>query len=537
VRTPEPNTLVAAAPTQVAPIAAGISADSERTPEPNTLVAAPPALVAEVPVAVVSADDSLEVDFTVANTEVTEEYPEPPRSEPFGIELTPPVSKQRPPAAARVEAAPADLDLGLGELTVPSPPGVSSVDVDGEVEMQVVAPVTTVEPATMTDAPVPQSAPMPRMDQRMPVAPATRRGAGLVPPATQTDVPVALLETATVQVHDPTVDLHDIVRRGDSSPRHPRIPADFTSIPRGSEPGITLATEPTLLPSLLPPVSVQTEDVVERRDAVDSAFDVGPAEPETGADTRASAASELAETRKLPAASPPPLDPTVRVSPTVPADARVPAAFVDEVALYAEWQRVSSEHGVAARTDIDPQVANALCELADASSNVDVPTVAPQGDSAPAELETYEGSQVRTTPVGRRPRTLIPGRAIPDAVAAHLDRAHHAFERADLEGAAKAAQEAFACDLTGQGNEIRYAERALILRIFEAQLGSLSRVPHVVQSGGVIATLGLDHRAGFMLDRIDGMTSVDDLLDIAGMPRIDALYMIVTLLKHNVITL
>lgn len=33
----------------------------------------------------------------------------------------------------------------------------------------------------------------------------------------------------------------------------------------------------------------------------------------------------------------------------------------------------------------------------------------------------------------------------------------------------------------------------------------------------------IDHRAAFVLSRIDGMTSVEDLVDLCGMPRLELL--------------
>lgn len=39
----------------------------------------------------------------------------------------------------------------------------------------------------------------------------------------------------------------------------------------------------------------------------------------------------------------------------------------------------------------------------------------------------------------------------------------------------------------------------------------------------MLSAAHIDHRAGFLLSRIDGETSIEQLLDLAGMPRVDAL--------------
>jgi hypothetical protein len=52
-----------------------------------------------------------------------------------------------------------------------------------------------------------------------------------------------------------------------------------------------------------------------------------------------------------------------------------------------------------------------------------------------------------------------------------------------------------------------------------------------------IRWLSLDHRSGFLLSLIDGTSSVEELLDISGMPRLDALRIMYGLFQERVITL
>jgi hypothetical protein len=48
--------------------------------------------------------------------------------------------------------------------------------------------------------------------------------------------------------------------------------------------------------------------------------------------------------------------------------------------------------------------------------------------------------------------------------------------------------------------------------------------------------LGLDHRAGFLLSRIDGHASLDEVLDVSGMPRLEALRTLVDLCEAGALT-
>src|SRR5262249_19310294 len=135
-------------------------------------------------------------------------------------------------------------------------------------------------------------------------------------------------------------------------------------------------------------------------------------------------------------------------------------------------------------------------------SNESTPLPAPYDPFRVGELEmagseedvAFDGPQPKTERFAsdRRGRDEAPGSGSPDPggaaggppaaplpvgarerVCAHLEIARRSFERGDVASAAAAASEAFACDPQGLGSAAREAERPLLLRIFEAQLGSL----------------------------------------------------------------
>jgi hypothetical protein len=83
--------------------------------------------------------------------------------------------------------------------------------------------------------------------------------------------------------------------------------------------------------------------------------------------------------------------------------------------------------------------------------------------------------------------------------------------------------------------EVIEPARPLFERAFEAFVGSMDQVPILAISEGVLATQGLDHRAGFLLSRIDGLMTIEHLLDIAGMPRFEALRILSSLLRSKTI--
>lgn len=77
----------------------------------------------------------------------------------------------------------------------------------------------------------------------------------------------------------------------------------------------------------------------------------------------------------------------------------------------------------------------------------------------------------------------------------------------------------------------------VLSQMYLARLGSLAQVVRVALSGDEIRWLSLDHRAGFLLSLVDGASSIETLLDISGMPRLEALRILYGLLDQRVIAL
>lgn len=80
-----------------------------------------------------------------------------------------------------------------------------------------------------------------------------------------------------------------------------------------------------------------------------------------------------------------------------------------------------------------------------------------------------------------------------------------------------------------------HRHRDLLYRIYEGHIGDMNAVPLVAVPLHEIAGQALDHRTGFLLSRIDGMLSFEDILDVAGMPRMEAYQILSNLLRKGVI--
>jgi hypothetical protein len=108
----------------------------------------------------------------------------------------------------------------------------------------------------------------------------------------------------------------------------------------------------------------------------------------------------------------------------------------------------------------------------------------------------------------------------------------------DFSGALEIAESLLELDAR-DADALRYAEscREVLLHMLTARVGDLGRVVRTVVAPDQIRWLSLDHRAGFFLSLVDGMSTADELLDISGMTRLDALRILSHLLEQNVVVL
>jgi hypothetical protein len=76
---------------------------------------------------------------------------------------------------------------------------------------------------------------------------------------------------------------------------------------------------------------------------------------------------------------------------------------------------------------------------------------------------------------------------------------------------------------------------ALFERAFRAFMGNPHACPIRALPTETISDYGLDQRAAFLLSRMDGMTSMADLIDSSGMPRFDAVRVMASLRRAKAI--
>jgi hypothetical protein len=76
-----------------------------------------------------------------------------------------------------------------------------------------------------------------------------------------------------------------------------------------------------------------------------------------------------------------------------------------------------------------------------------------------------------------------------------------------------------------------------ILDIYERYLDNPTAVPALQISPSEFREHAIDNRAAFLLTRIDGVLTVEDILDVSGMPRLETCRYLCSMLRRGILTL
>jgi hypothetical protein len=161
-----------------------------------------------------------------------------------------------------------------------------------------------------------------------------------------------------------------------------------------------------------------------------------------------------------------------------------------------------------------------------------IPTAPPAGQPGrsvtPSSIEAAVLGAIGASSQGPE----ITERTIEDPVAEMRER----FSLGDYSGALEMAE----LILAEEPGNLEAAEcgencRSVLENMYAARIGALDRVPLVVVPRTQMRWLSIDHRAGFVLSLIDGSSTVDMILDVCGMPRLDALRILHELMKQKIV--
>ena len=197
-------------------------------------------------------------------------------------------------------------------------------------------------------------------------------------------------------------------------------------------------------------------------------------------------------------------------------------------------------------------------ELDDIPSNQPAPSRSPDALEARLPQRTRPSSRcprpraapptskrrLRRASTGRRSSAsgVAPGRAVARLAAANQPgSARHARSLRDGRFHGCARRRRSRCSTSSPNHEEarRCHDRCtdVLSQMYLARLGSLAQAVRVAVPNDQIRWLSLDHRAGFLLSLVDGHSTIEEILDISGMPRLDALRILYGLLDQRVIAL
>ena len=157
--------------------------------------------------------------------------------------------------------------------------------------------------------------------------------------------------------------------------------------------------------------------------------------------------------------------------------------------------------------------------------------------STPLDLVGQHGRSAESNPTIEAPEPAV---ASPEAAKEPVNRndMQDRYAVGDFTGALVVAESILDSDPDNEDAK-RYAQscREVLTQMYAARLGPMDQVPSVVVPADQITWLSLDHRAGFLLSLVDGVSNIEEILDVSGMSRLDALRIMYTLAQQNVITL
>ena len=108
-------------------------------------------------------------------------------------------------------------------------------------------------------------------------------------------------------------------------------------------------------------------------------------------------------------------------------------------------------------------------------------------------------------------------------ITALLDRAVKWEQAGDSERAVCAVDLALNEDPNSAlGQKLITRNRDTIQHVFQSYLGDMERQPQLAKPLHELSSAPISPRAAFLLSRIDGTLTIDELLDVSGMPRLEA---------------
>lgn len=82
-----------------------------------------------------------------------------------------------------------------------------------------------------------------------------------------------------------------------------------------------------------------------------------------------------------------------------------------------------------------------------------------------------------------------------------------------------------------------YAEscRDMLYKRYVERLGAATCVPMRAMQNSALTGLAIDHRTGFLLSCVDGVSTIEEIIDVSAMPKLEAVRILYELVQEGVI--
>jgi hypothetical protein len=358
----------------------------------------------------------------------------------------------------------------------------------------------------------------------------------------------------------PPFDLETYARDAMSAPSASRAvpPAEPTPLPVGSMAPPRLSMLPKMDPvkpnrvislppppplparAPLPPVSSALRAPPDERSAPSAPvtpITPFPSAPDLGASAEGSGISGFSGVltpvppseplaQSAPVAHLAPLDPVTQNSPSEPPSQRITPREMQALNAALALSRETDGDGAkdGKKTSPPPEDAEqaARGDTLLAMANLRAPLVTPP----------------RVAAVSAPSPTPVPAVAAAPTIADPVTEMHERFSLGDYSGALVMAESMLDENPTHvEAREYADSCRSVLQQMYTARIGPLDRIPVVDIARDQLRWLSIDHRTGFILSLVDGISSLEMILDVSGMPPLDALRMLFELVQQRIISI
>lgn len=164
------------------------------------------------------------------------------------------------------------------------------------------------------------------------------------------------------------------------------------------------------------------------------------------------------------------------------------------------------------------------------------PSVRPPPVAALVEVEPAPPTAIPDTVQETARLFEVTGPRQESLLRAKLEKVRARFEVGDFSGALVLAEAMLEEDPRHLAAKC-YADscRAMLRQMYQARIGDKASVLRQAMGPEEVKGLQLDHRAGFLISLADGASTIDEILDVSGMPALDALRILYELIQEGVL--